>query len=76
MAATPERAEGVDVRSFLRGRTAAGLRLWDALEADLLSPFHYFGIANPTDLSQLEWRRGDDASAAPPAQISRLRLPS
>ena len=59
LTATPERADGVDVRSFFDGRTAAELRLWDALEADLLSPFHYFGVADPTDLSQLEWRRGD-----------------
>ena len=59
LTATPERADGVDVRRFFDGRTAAELRLWDALEADLLSPFHYFGVADPTDLSQLEWRRGD-----------------
>ena len=59
LTATPERADGVDVRSFFDGRTAAELRLWDALEEDLLSPFHYFGVADPTDLSQLQWRRGD-----------------
>lgn len=34
LTATPERADGVDVRSFFGGRTAAELRLWDALEAD------------------------------------------
>ncbi len=64
LTATPERADGTDVRSFFDGRTAAELRLWDALEADLLSPFHYFGVADPTDLSQLEWRRGDYDTAA------------
>lgn len=64
LTATPERADGVDVRSFFDGRTAAELRLWDALEADLLSPFHYFGVADPVDLSQLEWRRGDYDVAA------------
>ena len=32
LTATPERADGVDVRSFFGGRTAAELRLWDALE--------------------------------------------
>ena len=36
LTATPERADGVDVRSFFEGRTAAELRLWDALGADLL----------------------------------------
>jgi superfamily II DNA or RNA helicase/HKD family nuclease len=59
LTATPERTDGVDVRDFFDGRTAAELRLWDALEDDLLSPFHYFGVADPTDLSQLQWRRGD-----------------
>ena len=34
LTATPERADGIDVRSFFDGRTAAELRLWDALGAD------------------------------------------
>ena len=59
LTATPERSDGLDVRSFFDGRTAAELRLWDALENDLLCPFHYFGVSDATDLSQLEWRRGD-----------------
>ncbi len=58
LTATPERTDGVDVRSFFGGRAAAELRLWDALEADLLCPFHYFGVSDATDLSALEWRRG------------------
>jgi superfamily II DNA or RNA helicase/HKD family nuclease len=58
LTATPERADGVDVRSFFGGRTAAELRLWEALGADLLCPFHYFGIADGTDLSGISWSRG------------------
>jgi superfamily II DNA or RNA helicase/HKD family nuclease len=58
LTATPERADGTDVRSFFDGRTAAELRLWDALGADLLCPFHYFGIADGTDLRQITWSRG------------------
>jgi superfamily II DNA or RNA helicase len=61
LTATPERTDGLDVRSFFDGRTAAELRLWDALENDLLCPFHYFGVSDATDLSQLEWSRGDYA---------------
>lgn len=34
------------------------LRLWDALADDLLCPFHYFGIADGTDLTDLQWKRG------------------
>ncbi|MHA6523313.1 DUF3427 domain-containing protein [Tessaracoccus sp. G1721] len=58
LTATPERADGVDVRSFFGNRAAYELRLWDALSADLLSPFHYFGIADTTDLSAVDFRRG------------------
>src|SRR5674476_620089 len=58
LTATPERADGNDVRSFFGGRVAAELRLWDALSADLLCPFHYFGVADGVDLSNLVWRRG------------------
>ena len=63
LTATPERTDGLDVRSFFGGRTAAELRLWDALGADLLCPFHYFAIADGTDLRQVAWSRGryDDA---------------
>lgn len=58
LTATPERADGIDVREFFDGRTAAELRLWDALGADLLCPFHYFAVADNTDLSALKWSRG------------------
>ncbi|MGH8964570.1 MAG: DEAD/DEAH box helicase, partial [Actinomycetes bacterium] len=51
-------ADGIDVRSFFDNRTAAELRLWEALGQDLLCPFHYFGVADGTDLSGIEWRRG------------------
>jgi superfamily II DNA or RNA helicase/HKD family nuclease len=58
LTATPERSDGVDVREFFGGRTAAELRLWDALEADLLVPFHYFGVSDDVNLSSVEWKRG------------------
>jgi superfamily II DNA or RNA helicase/HKD family nuclease len=58
LTATPERADGVDVRAYFGGRTAAELRLWDALGADLLCPFHYFTVADGTDLRQVTWSRG------------------
>lgn len=59
LTATPERTDGVDVRSeFFGGRTATELRLWDALGKDLLCPFHYFAIADGTDLRRVSWSRG------------------
>lgn len=64
LTATPERSDGLDVRALFGGRAAAELRLWEALENDLLCPFHYFGVSDATDLTQMAWSRGDyDASA-------------
>jgi superfamily II DNA or RNA helicase/HKD family nuclease len=58
LTATPERADGLKVLRWFGDRIAVELRLWDALEQGLLSPFHYFGIHDGTDLSQVSWRRG------------------
>lgn len=65
LTATPERGDGINVADeFFEGRTASELRLWDALDADLLVPFHYFGVADDVDLSQVEWKRGNYDSEA------------
>ncbi len=68
LTATPERADGVDVRSFFDNRTAYEQRLWDALSDDLLVPFHYFGVADDVDLTGIEWKRG----AYDPAGLDRV----
>jgi superfamily II DNA or RNA helicase/HKD family nuclease len=64
LTATPERADGEDITHWFGGHIAAELRLWDALEQELLCPFHYFGVADQTDLTQLEWKRGGYSIAA------------
>ena len=58
MTATPERTDGLDVRRWFGDRAAFEMRLWDALEQRLLSPFQYFGVGEEVDLSALTWRRG------------------
>ena len=58
LTATPERTDGLDILRWFGGRMAVELRLWDALEQGLLSPFHYFGIHDATDLTGITWRRG------------------
>jgi superfamily II DNA or RNA helicase/HKD family nuclease len=61
LTATPERADGESVLGWFDGRIAIELRLWEALERGLLCPFHYFGLHDNTDLSQVTWsRRGYD----------------
>ncbi|MFE5629658.1 DUF3427 domain-containing protein [Streptomyces sp. NPDC056543] len=65
LTATPERMDGRNVQDeFFGGRIAAEMRLWEALENDLLSPFHYFGVTDNTDMSAITWKRGAyDATA-------------
>jgi superfamily II DNA or RNA helicase/HKD family nuclease len=58
LTATPERADGGDVTEWFDGHVATELRLWHALEQDLLCPFHYFGVADNTDLRGIGWRAG------------------
>ncbi|MGW1530597.1 DUF3427 domain-containing protein [Streptomyces aureus] len=59
LTATPERMDGLTVQDeFFDGRIAAEMRLWEALENDLLCPFHYFGIPDGTDLTSIGWKQG------------------
>ncbi|WP_239647283.1 DUF3427 domain-containing protein [Nocardiopsis baichengensis] len=59
LTATPERGDGVRIQDlYFNGEITAELRLWEALENELLSPFHYFGISDNTDLRAVSWRRG------------------
>ncbi len=59
LTATPERMDGLNVQDeFFDGHIAAEMRLWEALENDLLCPFHYFGIPDGTDLTNLAWQQG------------------
>lgn len=58
LTATPERADGQDIRHWFDGHTAVELRLWEALERQLLAPFQYFGVHDEVNLSGLRWKRG------------------
>ena len=58
LTATPERADGLDIRRWFDGRTASELRLWEALERQLLAPLQYFGIHDDVNLTHLRWKRG------------------
>ncbi|MFD9775662.1 DUF3427 domain-containing protein [[Kitasatospora] papulosa] len=65
LTATPERMDGLNVQDeFFEGRIAAEMRLWEALENDLLSPFHYFGVTDNTDMRAIAWKRGAYDSTA------------
>lgn len=58
LTATPERSDSLDILRWFDGRPTYELRLWDALEQDLLCPFHYYGLADNTDLRDISWSGG------------------
>ena len=55
MTATPERIDGYQLFSLFNNNIALEIRLHDAIEDDLVVPFHYFGIteADGIDLSNV-----------------------
>ncbi|MCG5434934.1 DUF3427 domain-containing protein [Micromonospora foliorum] len=69
LTATPDRADGGDVRRWFDGRAAVELHLWDALERQLLAPFQYFGLHDDVDLSHVTWKRGQGYD---PTQLSTI----
>jgi superfamily II DNA or RNA helicase/HKD family nuclease len=58
LTATPERSDGLDIRRWTNGRTAFDMRLWHALDRQLLAPFQYFGVADTADLTSVRWEAG------------------
>lgn len=61
LTATPERGDGDSILTFFDSRPdgspAAELRLWDALDQQLLAPFEYYAVEDPTDFSRVRWGR-------------------
>ena len=58
LTATPERMDGLNILKWFDNRISYELRLWDALAEELLVPFHYYGVFDGQDLSQVNWRNG------------------
>ncbi len=61
LTATPERTDGVGIADLFGGEYTTELRLWEAVDDQLLVPFEYVGVDDGTDLRQLAWHRGDYA---------------
>jgi superfamily II DNA or RNA helicase/HKD family nuclease len=59
LTATPERTDGIDILRWFDGHTATEIRLWEALERNLLVPFHYFGVGDEAlDFRGVSWSGG------------------
>jgi superfamily II DNA or RNA helicase/HKD family nuclease len=58
LTATPERSDGRSLLPDFGDQIAAELRLWHALERQLLAPFEYYGLHDGVDLRAARWGRG------------------
>ncbi len=58
LTATPERMDKQDILPYFNNRIAAEIRLPEAIDRKLLSPFQYFGVTDTVDLSGLRWSAG------------------
>ncbi|SFA50524.1 Superfamily II DNA or RNA helicase [Parageobacillus thermantarcticus] len=59
LTATPERMDGRDVLALCDHNIVYEIRLREALEANLLAPFHYFGVSDHTvDYSKIPLKNG------------------
>lgn len=67
LTATPERSDGKPIYSYFDNRPdgspAVELRLWNALDLQLLTPFEYFGCDDDTDFSSVPWEQPGEVSA-------------
>ena len=58
LTATPERMDGKSILPYFNNRIAAEIRLPEAIDRKLLSPFQYFGVTDTVDLDSLKWANG------------------
>jgi len=68
LTATPERMDNLDILKYFNNRISAEIRLPEAINRKLLSPFHYFGVTDVVDLDKISWSRG----RYDPGEISEL----
>lgn len=53
--ATPDRMDGKDVYATCDGNVAYQLHFIEAIQKQWLAPFHYYGVYDETDYSQITW---------------------
>lgn len=67
LTATPERSDGKPILHYFDcrpdGSPAVEMRLWHALDLQLLAPFEYFACDDDTDLQNVPWNRADEKKA-------------
>lgn len=66
MTATPERGDAVNIYHTFDNNIAAEIRLREALDKDLVVPFHYYGV---TDVQGLDYQEADLTDIAKLAKL-------
>lgn len=57
LTATPERGDNKDIFKYFEDRISGEIRLPEAIDRKLLSPFQYFAVSDSVDLSKIKWQR-------------------
>lgn len=57
LTATPERNDNKDIFKYFEDRISGEIRLPEAIDRKLLSPFQYFAVSDSVDLSKVKWQR-------------------
>ncbi|MHB8759039.1 MAG: DUF3427 domain-containing protein, partial [Thiobacillus sp.] len=67
LTATPERSDGQPILGYFDNRSdgspAVELRLWHALDLQLLCPFEYYACDDDTDFSEVPWEQPGELAA-------------
>ena len=67
LTATPERSDGQPIAPYFDARPdgapAVEMRLWHALDLQLLAPFEYYACDDATDFSSVPWNRPGERDA-------------
>lgn len=58
LTATPERMDGEDITKYFNRRVAYEIRLHEAIDRRLLCPFHYFGVTDTENYTNVPFVRG------------------
>ena len=58
LTATPERTDGKDILKYFNNHITSEIRLPEAIDRGILSPFQYFGVTDSVDLDTVTWKNG------------------
>ncbi len=72
MTATPERTDGVDIFKIFDHNIAYEIRLIKAMEEDMLSPFHYYGVTDITVNGQVLEDNSEFSLLTSPERIKHI----